>query len=63
MYSANTDFKCDYTIRHSMFVNNLVLENTDAGEKVTKDMYHEYSEYNFVFTNLEKNLKKEANGK
>ena len=50
-------------VKNSMFVNELVLINTDAGEKVEKQLYSEYTEYNYVFTNLSKNLKKEANGK
>ena len=49
--------------KNSMFVNELVLINTDAGEKVEKQPYSKYTEYNYVFTNLSKNLKKEANGK
>lgn len=49
--------------KNSMFVNELVLNNTDAGEKVRIEPYSEYAEYNYVFTNLSKNLKKEANGK
>ena len=49
--------------KNSMFVNDLVLENTEAGEKVQLERYSEYAEYNYVFTNLSKNLKKEANGK
>ena len=48
---------------NSMFVSELVLINTEAGEKVEKKPYSEYTEYNYVFTNLSKNLKKEANGK
>ena len=49
--------------KNSMFVNELVLINTEAGEKVEKKPYSDYTEYNYVFTNLSKNLKKEANGK
>ena len=49
--------------KNTMFVNELVLINTDAGEKVEKQPYSEYTEYNYVFTNLSKNLIKEANGK
>ena len=49
--------------KNSLFVNDLVLENTEAGEKVQLERYSEYAEYNYVFTNLSKNLKKEANGK
>ena len=49
--------------KNSMFVNELVLINTEAGEKVEKKPYSEYTEYNYVYTNLSKNLKKEASGK
>ena len=49
--------------KNSMFVNELVLINSEAGEKVEKKQYSQYTEYNYVFTNLSKNLKKEANGK
>ena len=49
--------------KNSLFVNDLVLINTDAGEKVEKKPYADYTEYNYVFTNLSKNLKKEASGK
>lgn len=49
--------------KNSMFVNELVLNNTDAGEKIQIEPYSEYAEYNYVFTNLSKNLKKEAYGK
>ena len=44
--------------KNSMFVNELVLINTEAGEKVEKKPYTEYTEYNYVYTNLSKNLKK-----
>ena len=49
--------------KNSMFVNDLVLENTEAGDKVQLEQYAQYAEYNYVFTNLSKNLKKEAAGK
>ena len=49
--------------KNSMFVNELVLINTEAGEKVEKKPYTDYAEYNYVYTNLSKNLKKEASGK
>ncbi len=65
MYGSN--FECVDKLyqqtKNSMFVNGLVLDNTDAGEKVQIERYSEYAEYNYVFTNLSKNLKKEANGK
>ena len=47
----------------SLFVNGLVLENTEAGDKVTRQADSEYTEYNYVFTKLSENLKKEASGK
>ena len=49
--------------KNTMFVNELVLINTEAGEKVEKKPYTDYTEYNYVYTNLSKNLKKEASGK
>lgn len=50
---------------NGLHISDLVLENTDAGEKVQKNPISnsEYTLYNFVFTNLGKNLIKEANGK
>ena len=49
--------------KNSLFVNDLVLINTRAGEKVEKQPHSEYTEYNYVFTKLSENLKKEASGK
>ncbi len=49
--------------RNTLFVNKLVLENTEAGEKIARQATSEYAEYNFVFTKLSENLKKEASGK
>lgn len=49
--------------QNSLFVNESVLKNTEAGEKVTSQNNSEYTEYNFVFTKLSENLKKEASGK
>lgn len=50
---------------NSLYVSDLVLVNTEAGQKVQKPPYlsPEYTEYNYVFTNLQKNLIKAANGK
>ena len=50
-----------YSRHNSMFVNELVLINTDAGEKVQKS-FSEYTEYDYVFSKLKDNLLKEANG-
>jgi len=65
MYGNNFESTNSLSSRadNSMFVNELVLINTEAGEKVEKKPYSEYTEYNYMFTNLSKNLKKEANGK
>ena len=48
---------------NTLFVNGLVLENTEAGEKVERESNSEYTEYNFVYTKLSENLKKEVGGK
>lgn len=50
---------------NGLYVSDLVLINTEAGKKVQKAPYSgsEYTLYNFVFTNLQKNLEKEARGK
>ena len=50
---------------NGLFVSDLVLENTEAGEKVKKSEFSnsEYTAYNFVFTKLQKNLIREADGK
>lgn len=58
-----TEFDFNKRYHNSLFVNGLVLENTEAGEKVTRKTDSEYTEYNFVFTKLSENLKKEASGK
>lgn len=65
MYRRNIDFRIGYSdlLDNSMFVNNLVLNNTEAGDKVGCCINSEYTEYKYVFKNLSKNLKKEANGK
>lgn len=65
MYAASIDFgsECSRVMDNSLFLNDLVLDNTEAGGKVELSPYSKYAEYNFVFTNLSKNLKKEAGGK
>lgn len=44
---------------NSLYINDLVVINTDANEKIKCDN-NEYYKYNMVYTNLENNLKKEA---
>lgn len=65
MYSNNFESIENHYLqaKNSMFVNELVLNNTDAGEKIQIKPYSEYAEYNYIFNNLSKNLKKEVNGK
>ena len=65
MYGSNFESVDNLYLQpnNTMFVNELVLINTEAGEKVEKKPYTDYTEYNYVYTNLSKNLKKEASGK
>ena len=60
---VNSDAVSRENYHNSLFVNDLVLENTEAGDKVTRKANSEYTEYNFVFTKLSENLKREVNGK
>ena len=56
--------KMSYQAYHdSLFISDLVLKNTEAGEKVSKQENSEYTQYPFVFTKLSENLKKEVSGK
>lgn len=73
MFGQNCDFaaECASALKNTMFVNELVLENTEAGEKAERVCDYStilgkkciYAKYNFVFTRLSENLIKEANGK
>lgn len=56
--------KMGYQAYHdSLFISDLVLKNTEAREKVSKQENSEYTRYPFVFTKLSENLKKEVSGK
>lgn len=46
-----------------LYINGLVICNTDAEDDVEEDRYNEFTEYDFTYTRLEKNLEKEVNGK
>ena len=65
MYSGNIDLREAYldSLHNSMFINSLVLNNTEASDKVENNSNRKYTKYNYVFTKLSKNLKKEANGR
>ena len=62
--SSFIQMKMGYESYHnSLFVNGNVLENTEAGQKVKRQHNSKYTEYNYVFTKLSENLKKEASEK
>ncbi len=46
-----------------LYINGLVICNTNAEGDVEEDRYNEFTEYDFTYTRLEKNLEKEVNGK
>ncbi len=49
--------------KNSLFINNLVIINSEAKEKVEEHRYGGYTEYNYIYTQLAKNLDKEVSGK
>lgn len=48
------------SFRNTLLINNLVIANTEAGDKVDEDPNNDWTEYNFVYTNLAKGLEKEV---
>lgn len=48
--------------RNTIWLNNLVIGNSSAHKKVESVPYDRYREYNYVDTNLAKNLEKEVKG-
>lgn len=50
----------DSVYNDTLYINNLVIINTEAKNNVKEDEYDRYTEYDYVFTNLAKNLEKEA---
>lgn len=46
----------------SLYINDLVICNTDADDDVEADQYKEFTEYDYTFNRLKKNLEKEVNG-
>ena len=51
-----------YKLSNSLFINELVIINTEAKEKVQPNQYGEYTEYGYIFTKLKENLIKEVEG-
>lgn len=63
-YSDLVKSSCSQSLgRNTLFVNGLVLDNTEAGKKVEKNHDAEYVEYDYIYTQLSENLKKEVSGK
>ena len=61
MYSRNGNLNTALTDK--LYINGLVISNTDAEDDVEEDRYNEFTEYDFTYSRLEKNLEKEVNGK
>ena len=51
-----------YKLSNSLFINELVIINTEAKGKVQPNQYGEYTEYGYIFTKLKENLIKEVEG-
>lgn len=49
-------------LKNSLFINDLVITNSEAKDKVQLKQGCQYAEYNYIFTNLGKNLNKEVEG-
>jgi len=50
-------------LNDKLYINSLVICNTDAKEDVSANGYAGFTEYDYTYTRLEKNLEKEVNGK
>lgn len=50
-------------LTNKLYINGLVICNTDAEDDVDEDKNNEFTEYDFTYTRLEKNLEKEVSGK
>lgn len=46
-----------------LYINGLVISNTDAEDDVEEDQSYEFTEYDYTYTKLKKNLEKEVSGK
>ncbi len=55
------DIYGDFT--DTLYISKLVIENTEANEKVKINNYEDWTEYNYIYTNLKNNLDKEVNGR
>ena len=59
VYSLITTMGND-SFKNTLLINNLVIINTEASNKVDEDPNNDWTEYNFIYTNLAKGLKKEV---
>lgn len=57
MFYDNGDYK------NMLLINNLVIINTEASNKIDTNEYDDWTEYNYIYTDLAKGLKKEVSGK
>ena len=61
--TKNIDFPKYYSYENMLLINDLVWENTEAKEKVQLNQNENWTEYNYFYTKLAKNLNKEVNEK
>ncbi len=46
--------------KNTLLINNLVVRNTEANEKVTLSSNNDWVQYNYIYSNLAKGLEKEV---
>ena len=66
MYSKSKDihFKNpSWSYSNGLLINELAWKNTEAREKVQLNQFGPWTEYNYIYTKLAKNLDKEVNEK
>ncbi len=63
MYANTEENVFGEQLSNTLIISDLVIKNTDAKKKVVTCENHEYTEYNYIFTELAKNLNKEVEGK
>jgi len=51
------------SLTDKLYINELVIVNTDADQDVAANRHGELTEYDYTYNRLEKNLEKEVNGK
>lgn len=51
------------TLTDKLYINDLVICNTDAQKDVSANGYARFTDFDYTYTRLEKNLEKEVNGK